>query len=120
MFESYAALLLSEHLYGATFEPPIGASGDRRLLDPNARPVKTRDGYICITTNTDAQVMALFDALGRPELKAASRFNTAVRRTDHIAEFFQIRHAALPRPHTPHCPTVLARHQVPAIHPHNH
>src|SRR5690606_20942161 len=67
MFESYAALLLSEHLYGATFEPPIGGSGDRRLLDPNARPVKTRDGHICITTNTDAQVMALFDAMGRPD-----------------------------------------------------
>src|SRR3546814_12050813 len=79
MFESYAALLLSEHLYGATFEPPIGASGDRRLLDPNARPVKTRDGYICLTTTTDAHVMDFFDSLGRPEPKADTPSHTPAR-----------------------------------------
>lgn len=115
MFESYAALLLSEHLYGATSEPPIGGSGDRRLLDPNARPVKTRDGYICITTNTDAQVMALFDAMGRPELKADKRFNTAVNRIDHIGAFFQIRADEIARHDTAHWQAVLARHDIPAM-----
>jgi len=115
MFESYAALLLSEHLYGATFEPPIGGSGDRRLLDPNARPVKTRDGHICITTNTDAQVMALFDAMGRPDLKADPRFRTAVERIDHIAEFFQIRADEIGRRDTAHWQRVLAEHDIPAM-----
>ena len=32
MFESYAALLLSEHLYGHSFKPPTGPLGDQLLI----------------------------------------------------------------------------------------
>jgi crotonobetainyl-CoA:carnitine CoA-transferase CaiB-like acyl-CoA transferase len=115
MFESYASLVLSEHLYGETFEPAIGSSGDKRLLDANARPVKTRDGHICITTNTDAQVLAMFDAFGRPDLKADTRFNNAPGRIDHIAEFFQVRADEIARQDTAHWERVLAQHDIPAM-----
>jgi crotonobetainyl-CoA:carnitine CoA-transferase CaiB-like acyl-CoA transferase len=115
MFESYASLVLSEHLYGETFEPAIGTSGDKRLLDANARPVKTRDGYICITTNTDAQVLALFDAMGRPDLKGDTRFNNAVGRIDHIAEFFQVRADEIARHDTAYWQRALADHDIPAM-----
>ena len=129
MFESYASLILSEHLYGETFEPPISggsergepgghfisSSGDSRLLDPNAKPVKTLDGYLCITTNTDAQVMALFDAIGRPELKEDPRFRRAVDRIDHIGEFFAIRAAALAARGTDEWLEILDRHDIPAM-----
>jgi crotonobetainyl-CoA:carnitine CoA-transferase CaiB-like acyl-CoA transferase len=115
MFESYASLVLSEHLYGDTFEPPIGTSGDSRLLDPNARPVKTRDGYICITTNTDAQVMDLFDAFGRPELKDDTRFNTALSRIEHISAFFELRAQEIAKQTTDHWRDVLDRYDIPAM-----
>ena len=115
MFESFASLVMSEHLYGETFEPPIARSGDARLLDPNARPVKTRDGYICITTNTDAQVMALFDAFGRPELKQDERFNTARNRIDNIAEFFRIRAEEIARHDTGYWLRTLMEHDIPAM-----
>lgn len=115
MFESYVSLLLSEHLYGETFEPPIGSSGDKRLLDPNAKPVKTKDGYICITTNTDAQVMALFEAFDRAELKTDPRFNSAVNRIDHISEFFELRASEIAKHGTRHWQKVFGALDVPAM-----
>jgi len=115
MFESFASLVMSEHLYGETFEPPIAGSGDARLLDPNARPVRTQDGYICITTNTDAQVLALFDAFGRPDLKHDSRFNVARNRIDNIAEFFRIRAEEISRRDTAHWLRTLKEHDIPVM-----
>jgi crotonobetainyl-CoA:carnitine CoA-transferase CaiB-like acyl-CoA transferase len=118
MFESYASLLLSEHLYGETFEPPIGKSGDSRLLDINAKPVKTKDGYICVTTNTDAQVIAMFEAFGRPDLKADSRFNVAINRIDHISEFFELRAREIAKQPTGYWLETLARHDIPCMQCH--
>jgi crotonobetainyl-CoA:carnitine CoA-transferase CaiB-like acyl-CoA transferase len=115
MFESFATVVLSEHMYGKTFDPPIGTSGDARLLDPNAKPVATRDGYICITTNTDAQVLAMFDAFGKPQLKADDRFNTALARIEHIAAFFQLRAEEIACETTDYWMQVFERHDVPAM-----
>jgi crotonobetainyl-CoA:carnitine CoA-transferase CaiB-like acyl-CoA transferase len=115
MFESFATVVLSEHLYGETFDPPIGSAGDARLLDPNAKPVATRDGYICITTNTDAQVLAMFDAFGKPELKADARFNTALARIEHIGAFFQLRADEIARESTDHWMQAFEQYDVPAM-----
>ena len=69
MFETAAAFVLREHMGNMTFEPAIGPIGDARVLDKNNRPVKTMDGYISISPNTDAQAFAFFEVIGRPELK---------------------------------------------------
>ncbi len=74
MFENTAKAVLEEHMYLRTFEPPLGGTGDPRLLDPAARPLPTKDGWICITGNTNEQAFVMFDAIGRPELKADPRF----------------------------------------------
>ena len=115
MFESYAALLLSEHLYGHSFDPPTGPLGDSRLLDANARPVPTRDGHVCITTNTDRQVHALFLALGRPDLAADPRFADARTRIDHIAEFFTLRAELLAGHDTAEITALLLAHDIPCM-----
>ncbi|AHG62951.1 CaiB/BaiF CoA transferase family protein [Advenella mimigardefordensis] len=115
MFESYATLVLSEHLYGESFDPPISPSGDKRLLDENARPVKTSDGYICITTNTDAQVLALFDAFGLPQLKSDPRFNRAINRIDHIADFFALRAREIAKCNTQYWLEQLTRYDIPCM-----
>ena len=115
MFESYATLVLSEHLYGESFDPPVSPSGDKRLLDENARPVKTSDGYICITTNTDAQVSALFDALGRPELKADPRFDRAINRIDHISAFFSLRAQEIAKCNTQYWLDRLTQFDIPCM-----
>ncbi|HEX4894562.1 MAG TPA: CoA transferase, partial [Hyphomicrobiaceae bacterium] len=62
MLENMASFVTSEHMGAATFDPPVGPSGDNRLLSPDYRPLPTRDGYITISPNTNAQAFAFFDA----------------------------------------------------------
>lgn len=91
MFENMAAVVLAEHLYGSTYDPPLAPPGDPRLLDPEARPVKTKDGYVCVTTNTDAQAFALMEAIGRPEMRTDPRFSTKLARAANSNVFFRVR-----------------------------
>ena len=74
MFENLVKFVLEEHLYLKTFEPPLGETGDPRLLDPLGKPIPTKDGWISISANTDEQAFAFFAAIGRPELKDDPRF----------------------------------------------
>lgn len=91
MFEKIAALVMAEHMYEGTFDPALGPPGDPRLVDPEARPVKTIDGYVCVTANTDAQAFAMFDVIGRSELKTDPRFSTKLERARNAGAMFQIR-----------------------------
>ena len=90
MLENMASFVASEHLGAATFDPPVGPTGDGRLLSPNYRPLPTKDGYITIRPNTNAQAFAFFDAIGRPELKTDPRFNSAAARTKNAAAYFEV------------------------------
>src|SRR5204863_5384761 len=80
MFENMVKFVLEEHMYLKTFVPPLGETGDPRLIDPLGKPVPTKDGWICLSANTQKQVFAFFDAIGRPELKADPRFSTVPAR----------------------------------------
>jgi crotonobetainyl-CoA:carnitine CoA-transferase CaiB-like acyl-CoA transferase len=95
MFENMAAFVMSEHMGQLSFDPPRGAPGDQRVLDPGARPLATSDGHICVSANTDAQAFALFDAIGRPELKDDPRFCSVKARYDNVSEYFALRDDAL-------------------------
>lgn len=95
MFETMAGFVLQEHLAQHSFVPPVGPAGDQRLLNPHNRPVRTRDGWIAFTVNTDKQVTAFLDVTGRSELKADSRFTTVSGRARNVSEWFAIRGAPL-------------------------
>src|SRR6185436_7370608 len=115
MFENMVKFVLEEHMYLKTFEPPLGDTGDPRLLDPLAKPVPTRDGWICISANTNAQVFAFFDAIGRPELKADPRFSTVPARFAHVTDYFQVRLEALQAKTTAEWQEIFDRLDVPAM-----
>ena len=91
MLENMASFVLSEHMGAATFLPPEGPTGDNRLISPEYRPQPTKNGYITISPNTDAQAFAFFDVIGRPELKTDPRFNSPASRTANATEYFEIR-----------------------------
>lgn len=95
MFENMAAFVMSEHMGQLSFDPPRGPPGDQRVLDPGARPLATADGHICISANTDGQAFALFDAIGRPELKDDPRFSSVKARYDNVSAYFALRDEAL-------------------------
>ena len=95
MLENMASFVASEHLGAATFDPPVGPTGDGRLLSPNYRPVPTKDGYVTVRPNTNAQAFAFFDAIGRPELKADPRFESAASRTRNAKAYFEVQATGL-------------------------
>lgn len=118
MFENIARYVLEEHMYHLTFDPPIGTAGDPRLFDPWARPVPTQDGWICVSANTDAQAFAVFDALGRPELKTDPRFSSVGARFKHVPEYFAIRAEGLKRKTTAEWVAIFEQADVPAMQYH--
>jgi crotonobetainyl-CoA:carnitine CoA-transferase CaiB-like acyl-CoA transferase len=95
MLENMASFVASEHLGAMTFDPPVGPSGDGRLLSPDYRPLPTKDGYITVRPNTNAQAFAFFDAIGRPELKTDPRFDSAASRTRNAKAYFQVQREGL-------------------------
>jgi len=101
-------------MYQGTFAPPLGPVGDPRLLDPDARPLPTKDGYICISANTDAQAFAFFDAIGRPELKHDPRFTSVSARFKHVRDYFAVRVESLKQKTSAEWLEIFDRADVPA------
>lgn len=115
MFENLVKFVLEEHMYLKTFVPPLGETGDPRLLDPGNRPIPTKDGHICISANTDEQAFAFFEAIGRPELRSDSRFNSVAARYRNVAEYFRLRVEALKHKTTAEWLRLLENGDVPAM-----
>jgi len=89
MFETMAQMVLSDHMYGHGFVPPLGDTGYPRLLSEDRRPYRTRDGHVCALVYTDRQWRAFFELIGRPEVMDSDpRFATLTQRTDHIHELY--------------------------------
>lgn len=95
MFETMAAFVLQEHLAQQSFDPAVGKAGDLRLLSPHNQPVKTKDGYISFTINTDAQVQAFLKVTDREDLLSDTRFTTIANRSKYVSEWFEVRGAPL-------------------------
>lgn len=95
MFETMASFVLQEHLAQHSFVPPVGPTGDQRLLSSHNRPVQTRDGWISFTINTDKQVRAFLEAVSRQELIGDPRFATVAARAANVRLWFEIRGAPL-------------------------
>jgi crotonobetainyl-CoA:carnitine CoA-transferase CaiB-like acyl-CoA transferase len=115
MFENVAKSVLEEHMYLKTFEPALGPTGDPRLLDPESRPLPTKDGWICISANTNSQAFGIFDAIGRSDLKADPRFSTVAARFKHTSEYFRLRAEALKQKTTAEWLEILGQKDVPAM-----
>jgi crotonobetainyl-CoA:carnitine CoA-transferase CaiB-like acyl-CoA transferase len=115
MFETMASFVLQEHLSQQSFEPPVGPPGDLRLLSPYNQPVKTKDGYISFTINTDTQVHAFLKITNRAELLIDERFISVASRAKYVSEWFEIRGAALEDKTTEEWLTVFRAADLPAM-----
>ena len=114
MLENMASFVLSEHMGGATFLPSAGPTGDNRLLSPDYRPQPTKDGYITISPNTNAQAFAFFDAIQRPELKTDPRFDSPSSRSANAHEYFKVRAKGLLKKTTIEWLKIFAELDIPA------
>ena len=115
MFENMVKFVLEEHMYLKTFVPPLGTTGDPRLFDEGSRPIRTKDGWVSISANTDAQAFALFDAISRPELKTDPRFCSVSARFANVTEYFSVRSDEFKAKSTDEWLEIFDRAGVPAM-----
>lgn len=90
MLESFVSFNMVEHLYGHTFEPPTGHLGYSRVINPNRKPYKTKDGYLAILPYDDTQWRMFFELGGRPGVFDDPRFSTFAARTKNIKDLYGI------------------------------
>ena len=89
MFEGLTQFVLSDHMGGRTFDPPIAPMGYPRLLTPHRNPYKTKDGYLCVLIYNDKQWRAFFKLLGRgSEYETDARYNSHTNRAKHFDECY--------------------------------
>lgn len=87
MFECMSQMILGDHLGGRTFEPPLGTAGYARVLAPERKPFRTRDGHVCVLMYNDKQWQSFFRLINREDLfRDDPRFNSHENRSACIAE----------------------------------
>ena len=90
MFEMMASFVLGDHLSGHTFDPPLGAMGYPRMLNPDRRPYPTKDGFVCAMVYTDRHWRSFFKALGREdEFERDPRYSSMTSRTENIVALYK-------------------------------
>lgn len=85
MFEVFTQFVLSDHLSGLTFDPPVGEPYYTRLMTPHRRPYATADGHLCVLIYNDKQWRAFFRLIGQEERLASDpHFATHGQRAANI------------------------------------
>jgi crotonobetainyl-CoA:carnitine CoA-transferase CaiB-like acyl-CoA transferase len=116
MFETFAAQIFGDHLYGQTFIPPQGDFGYPRLLSPERRPYRTLDGHVCCLIYTDTQWRNFLRVTGKPDLfEEDPRFASIATRTAHITDLYAIVADELSRRTTAQWQELLASSDIPVF-----
>ena len=63
MFETMAAFMLVEHANGKLFEPPLGPAHYPRVVAPNRKPYRTKDGYVAALIYNDKHWQLFVEAV---------------------------------------------------------
>lgn len=88
MFETMTAFNLTEHLWGHSFDPPIGTIGYSSIVTGTRKPYRTMDGYVAVVPYTDAHWTRLFHVVGEPQMATDPRFATLAARVVHNKDVF--------------------------------
>ncbi|MDX2224854.1 MAG: CoA transferase [Rhodospirillaceae bacterium] len=89
MFETMVNYVMAEHLWGMTFEPPLGPPGYVRLMSQERKPYPTKDGYIAILPYLDAHWETFCKLSGRADLLENPKFKTLAQRVANIDATYQ-------------------------------
>ncbi|MFN2167452.1 MAG: CaiB/BaiF CoA transferase family protein, partial [Anaerolineae bacterium] len=90
MFESMVSWLMVEHLWGQTFEPPMGHAGYVRLMAEHRKPYRCKDGlYLAVLPYWDAHWSNFCTLSGHPELAKDPRFINMGQRLKNINESYR-------------------------------
>lgn len=89
MLECFTHFNLSENLYGHVFNPPMGDYGYGRILNPERRPYRTKDGWIAVSPYSDRNWQDFFDIVGQKDtFLSDARFATYGERIKNIRALY--------------------------------
>jgi crotonobetainyl-CoA:carnitine CoA-transferase CaiB-like acyl-CoA transferase len=86
MFETMTEFVMGDHLYGHTFEPPVGPAEYVRMRERCL--YRTRDGYIGVLVYNDKHWTRFFALAGRPDMAQDPRYSSMFSRTQNIAALY--------------------------------
>lgn len=91
MFESMVSFVMTEHLWGQSFEPPLSEAGYVRLMAEHRKPYRTKDDkYVALLPYWDNHWKTFCEIAGRPELVEDERFSSMRTRLKNINESYRI------------------------------
>ncbi|GGF69001.1 CoA transferase [Azorhizobium oxalatiphilum] len=87
MFETMVGFVMSDHMGGLTFEPPLDKGGYARQLSSERRPYRTADGHVCALVYNDKQWSSFLAAVGMEDLlrdPCFASFRARSQNVDHV------------------------------------
>ena len=119
MFETMVQFVLSEHMQGATFDPPTGPMGYARTLSPHRRPYETKDGFVAVLPYNDGQWRRFFAAIGKAHLLDGDpRFADMASRSANIDSLYEMIAEELKHRTTAEWLDLLQQNDIPCVRPH--
>ena len=113
MLETATYFLMTEHLQGQTFQPPIGPAGYARLMNPYRRPYQTADGYIAVLPYIDKHWERMLPLIGRAEVLSEDWFQTVTERSKRVRDLYQMVDEAMPARTTAEWLALLREADIP-------
>lgn len=91
MYESMVSFVMTEHLWGQSFEPPLCEAGYVRLMAEHRKPYKCNDGkYIAVLPYWDNHWLQFCEVAGRLDLAEDERFINMATRLKNINESYRV------------------------------
>ncbi len=119
MFETMAQFVLSEHMQGATFDPPTSPPGYPRTLSRSRRPYATKDGFLSVLPYNDGHWRRIFEAVGKGHvLREDPRFANITVRTANIDALYDMVCDEVATRTTAEWVQLLQEHDIPFMVPH--
>jgi crotonobetainyl-CoA:carnitine CoA-transferase CaiB-like acyl-CoA transferase len=113
MLESMVSFLLSEHLAGKTLVPSEGELGYDRMMTPNRKPHKTKDGYLVILPYSTRHWIRFFQLCELEDWATANKVVDPLLRSKHIDELYGKISELAPSKTTAEWLKVLAEQDIP-------
>lgn len=113
MFEAMSAFMLTEHMTGAVYDPPLSEPVYARMIARERRPYRTADGYIAATIYTNPQVERFASAAGIPNPLSDPRFRDVAARLRHVEDYCTLLQDALVNRTTEEWLDLLTAAEVP-------
>ena len=116
MLECVTHFNLSENLFGAVYDPPVGPYGYQRILNPERRPYRTSDGWIALSPYSDRNWRDFFAILGEERVFLDDpRFNTYPERIRNIRALYAMVETYTVRKTTEEWFAACARANIPCM-----